>query len=257
LQIRTRFAAPSRIRLFALLLTLFLVRLASSGAAENVANHDSIHYLIEGVYYLIDQNQPERAVPYFERAIALDSSQPDAYYFLGVSYYQLKQPIGHALFYLQEAEKRGVQSDRFRPNLSFPTDAVSVFIDGDLIDGLLIRQWVSVREQLSVTLTPSNGKKEVSARFRDAAENESPTTSSGITLNRRAPEILRLTSFDSDQPTNADGIYRSGQQIAIEVQVADALEGLESQLRFTSAKVGYDSGLHALTDEGGGTYRYV
>ncbi len=142
-------------------------------------------------------------------------------------------------------------------SLSFPADAVSVFIDGDLIDGLLIRQWVSVREQLSVPLTPSNGKKEVRARFRDAAENESPTTSSRITLNRRVPEILRLTSFDSDQPTDADGIYHSGQQIAIEVQVADVLEGLESQLRFTSAKVGYDSGLQTLTDEGGGRYRYV
>jgi tetratricopeptide (TPR) repeat protein len=107
----------SRFTLFALLLTLFLVQLANASAAENVANHDSIHYLIEGVYYLIDQNQPERAVPYFERAIALDSSQPDAYYFLGVSYYQLRQPIGHTLFYLQEAEKRGVQYDRFRPDL--------------------------------------------------------------------------------------------------------------------------------------------
>ncbi|MBI1926497.1 hypothetical protein HYR99_19915, partial [Candidatus Poribacteria bacterium] len=144
-----------------------------------------------------------------------------------------------------------------RLSVSFPADAVSVFIDGDVIDGPLTRQWVSAREQLSVTLTASNGKKEVRARFRDAAENESPTTSSRITLNQRVPEILRLTSFDVDQLTDADGIYRSGQQIAIEVQVADALEGLESQLRLTAATVGYDSGLHALTDEGGGRYRYV
>jgi len=102
---------------FAYFLIFSFAYFASSSAAERSANHGSIHYLIEGVYYLIDQNQPERAVPYFERAIESDPSQPDAYYFLGVSYYRLGQPIGHALFYLQEAEKRGVQYDRFRPNL--------------------------------------------------------------------------------------------------------------------------------------------
>ena len=84
---------------------------------ESSANRESIHYLIEGIYYLIDQNQPERAVPYFESAIELDPEGPDAYYFLGVSYHRLKRSIAHTLFYLHEADKRGVEYDRFRPNL--------------------------------------------------------------------------------------------------------------------------------------------
>ena len=32
----------------------------------------SLHSLIDGVYYLIDEDQPERAMPYFRRAIELD-----------------------------------------------------------------------------------------------------------------------------------------------------------------------------------------
>lgn len=110
----------------------------------------SLHSLIEGAYYLINENRPERAVSYFKRAIELDPTHPDAYYFLGASHYRLgkgfspvlgeggrddfpdrakpvppshtlnegaNQFIAHALFYLHEAEKRGIQYDLFRPNL--------------------------------------------------------------------------------------------------------------------------------------------
>ncbi len=56
----------------------------------------SLHSLIEGVYYLIDANQPERAMPYFRRAIELDPNHADAYYFLGVSYYRQQEGVRHS-----------------------------------------------------------------------------------------------------------------------------------------------------------------
>ena len=104
----SRFAAP--------LLMLSLMLFTSSALAQENANDSSVYHLIEGVYYLIDQNQPNLAMPFFQKAIALDSSNPDPYYFLGTSYYRLQQPA-YALFYLYEAEKQKVEHDQFRPNL--------------------------------------------------------------------------------------------------------------------------------------------
>lgn len=88
---------------------------AADNTGKNEAN--SLHYLIEGAYYLLDENQPERAVPYLKRAIELNPNLPDAYYFLGQCYYRLEISLPHVLFYLHEAEKRGVVHDRFRPDL--------------------------------------------------------------------------------------------------------------------------------------------
>ena len=142
-------------------------------------------------------------------------------------------------------------------SLDIPSDAVNLFVDGDVVDGPLIRQWIDVRDSLTVTLTDSNGLKTVTMQLRDAAENQSSSTSRQITLSQGGPKISEVSSFDLDFPTDADGIYHSGQQIVIAALIVDSLEGLDVFVRIASAKVGYDSGEQALTDEGGGRYRYV
>ena len=98
-------------------LALSLMLLANPGIVESSASDNAIYYLIEGVYYLIDQNAPDQAVPFFQKAIASDPANPDPYYFLGVSHYRLGQSIASALFYLYESEQRGIVYDQLRPNL--------------------------------------------------------------------------------------------------------------------------------------------
>ena len=97
-------------------LILILTLCAGNGVAENDATADAIYHLVEGVYYLINEKQPVQAIPFFQSAIASDSTNPDPYYFLGAAYDQMEEAVPLALFYFLAAEERGVQYDAFRPN---------------------------------------------------------------------------------------------------------------------------------------------
>jgi tetratricopeptide (TPR) repeat protein len=99
--------------LFALGFILFTV---ANLAESQTDSEDAYDYLIEGVYYLINRGDLAQAIPFFQKAMALDSTHPDPYYFAGVSYYQLGGSTASALFYFYEAEKRNIRYDKFKPN---------------------------------------------------------------------------------------------------------------------------------------------
>lgn len=103
-------------------------------AAEMTSQIDLFHqesqkFMIRGVYYLINQNNPEAAEGAFRQAIVLDQHNGEAYYFLGRIYYeqatstgnlsvsQLQQFIGQSKALLLRAQELGVTYDKLHPNL--------------------------------------------------------------------------------------------------------------------------------------------
>ncbi|RKY03930.1 hypothetical protein DRP77_05145 [Candidatus Poribacteria bacterium] len=80
-------------------------------------------YLIEGVYYLICEGDATRAERELLLSAQLNPDDPDPLYFLGLIKYQRgeaarsKEEIGEALYYLLEAEEKGIKHDRLRPDI--------------------------------------------------------------------------------------------------------------------------------------------
>ncbi|HEX29245.1 TPA: hypothetical protein ENG04_04110 [Candidatus Poribacteria bacterium] len=76
-------------------------------------------HLIEGVYALMDEGNPIWAEREFLLAVRSDPENPEPYYFLGMIRYGrgTEKDLQAALFYLKEAEKRGMRYDKLHPNL--------------------------------------------------------------------------------------------------------------------------------------------
>jgi len=76
-------------------------------------------HLIEGIYALMNENDPIWAEREFLLAIRSDPENPDPYYFLGMIRYgrDTEKDLQVALFYLREAERKGIRYDRLHPNL--------------------------------------------------------------------------------------------------------------------------------------------
>jgi len=95
---------------------------------SNLFRQESQKFMIRGVYYLINQNNPDAAESEFRQVIALDQQNWEAYYFLGRIYYervtsmenisasQLQQSIGKAKAFLLRAQELGMSYDKLHPD---------------------------------------------------------------------------------------------------------------------------------------------
>jgi tetratricopeptide (TPR) repeat protein len=106
---------------------LSLLPAAELTSQEDLFLRESQKFIIRGVYYLINQNNPDAAENEFRRAIALDQHNWEAYYFLARAYYeqatvmedipQLQQSISKAKGLLLRAQELGMTYDKLHPNL--------------------------------------------------------------------------------------------------------------------------------------------
>jgi tetratricopeptide (TPR) repeat protein len=108
---------------------LSLLPAAEMTSQIDLFRQESQKFMIRGVYYLINQNNPDAAEDEFQQAIVLDQHNGEAYYFLGRIYYeqatstsnlsvsQLQQFIGQSKALLLRAQELGITYDKLHPNL--------------------------------------------------------------------------------------------------------------------------------------------
>ena len=108
------------LRIFLTFLTLLLIF-----AHQDAPGQSSIDkHLIEGVYYLIVENDLNQAEQEFQAILASDKNHPEAYYFLGRICYERvldssvpKSMLREAEKYLSMAHSLGIVYDTLHPNL--------------------------------------------------------------------------------------------------------------------------------------------
>lgn len=134
-------------------------------------------------------------------------------------------------------------------------DAFEMYIDGDVVAGSLVRQWVPYQEETILNLREEDGQKAINVEFRDAVGNYSDKVSDTINLDTEPPEVGSVKSVNLADPGDSDGRYMEGTKVEIK---ADALEvGLEATIQVSSSASGYDSGVQKMADAGFGTYTYL
>ncbi len=150
--------------------------------------------------------------------------------------------------------------------------ATEMYIDGDVVVDSDTFQWIPYNQgaagaspSLQVNLIKSDGEKQVRARFRNGAGNESEQVEATIILDQTMPVVEAVESYDANNPSDNDGIYHPEQIVVIKAKAepqagtpARAGEpGLDGSVRIKSDKVKYDSGPQKLTDRGDGSYTYT
>lgn len=107
---------------------LFLLSADEMTLQSDLLRQESQKFIIRGVYYLINQNNPDAAENEFRRAIVLDKNNEEAYYFLGRIYYeraisedisatQSQRFIGKAKALFLRAKELGMTYDKLHPDL--------------------------------------------------------------------------------------------------------------------------------------------
>jgi len=90
--------------------------------------------------------------------------------------------------------------------LSAPSDVTYMYLDGDLVDGANVRQWIAYTASAVVTLAPGDGSKTVTVRYRDIASHVGNLASDLIVYDGTAPGIANLmpaadATVDNGMPT--------------------------------------------------------
>ncbi len=90
--------------------------------------------------------------------------------------------------------------------LSAPADVTHMYLDGDLVDGVSVRQWIAYTSATTVTLAPGDGSKTVTVRYRDIASHVGNLASDLIVYDGTAPSIANLVpaadaTLDNGMPT--------------------------------------------------------
>jgi hypothetical protein len=144
-------------------------------------------------------------------------------------------------------------------NLTISADgATKMYVFGDVVDDVSTFEWIPYVTDLKVKLNGKDGIKKVSVRFTNKAGNDSPPAEDTIILDEMPPVITSVSSYDESDKEDNDGIYHSGQSIAIIAQTDGSdLVKLEGSVQITSANAKYDSGLQTLKSIGNGTYSYI
>ena len=130
--------------------------------------------------------------------------------------------------------------------LDAPDDASEMYLDGDLIDALNVRQWIAYTTAATVTLTAGEGSKMVTVRYRDVAGNEGNLASDTVVYDVTPPTVANETPADESTVTTGTPI--------ISATLADATSGVDS----TAITMTVDGNLVAHTyDEGSGAISYT
>ena len=113
------------------------------------------------------------------------------------------------------------QRRSIRLKFNIPQDAVEMFINGDLMKDSNTFQWIPVKDDLIVNLTPSDRQKNISVKFRDEVGNETDPINKSIVLNELPPVINSVQTMDSENPSDNDNVYHAGQRIKVIITVDD------------------------------------
>ncbi len=135
-------------------------------------------------------------------------------------------------------------------------NAEQMFIDGDVVDSPNTFKFINYVETLSVELAPGDGEKRVGVIFRNRLGIQSNRIQDTIILDTTKPSILSVTSRDVNDPSDNDGIYRSGQSILIIIRTSDEYE-LSAKVRIRSSSLAYDSGEQNMEKSGNNEFRFV
>lgn len=149
------------------------------------------------------------------------------------------------------------QRRSIRLKFDIPQDAVEMFIGGDLMKDSNTFQWISVKGELIVNLTPVDEEKNISVKFRDEVGNETDPINKSIVLNELPPVITSVQTWDSDDPTDNDNIYHASQKIKVIIIIDDKElitgntkdSNLEAFIQVSSDKVSYNSSIIAAERE--------
>ncbi|MBM3210818.1 hypothetical protein FJZ33_01260, partial [Candidatus Poribacteria bacterium] len=97
----------------------------------------------------------------------------------------------------------------------------------------------------------------VTITLADQAGHQVTSRSLVITIDNTPPEILKVTAYNSQDILDNDNIYRSGQTIAIDVQMKEKQGNLDAKIQIKSQSVLYDTGIQRLIYQGEGLWRYL
>jgi len=137
-------------------------------------------------------------------------------------------------------------------------DATKMYVFGDVVDDVSTFEWIPYATTLKAKLSGKDGVKKVSIRFTNKASNDSLPAEDSIILDEMPPVVNSVSSYDESDKEDNDGIYHSGQSIAIIAQTDGSnLVKLEGIVQITSANAKYDSGLQTLKNIVNGTYSYI
>lgn len=92
-----------------------------------------------------------------------------------------------------------------------------IYIDGDLVDGPNVRQWINFNSAISVTLTPNFDRKNVTVRFVDYAGNQSGIFMDNIFLGQTKYFFYKVQGLENNFQdkqvgfqTQSDNTFRTG-----------------------------------------------
>jgi hypothetical protein len=134
-------------------------------------------------------------------------------------------------------------------------EAVTMYIDGDVVDGANVRKWIPYqKDPVDLKLTDGDGIKSINVEFQDMVGNSSKKITETIIFDTTSPKVKSVKSFNSADLVDNDGRYLDGTNVIV---IADAGETLLSAtIQLSSQKTGYDSGIQKMNDAGDGTYDY-
>lgn len=143
------------------------------------------------------------------------------------------------------------QRRSIRLKFNIPTDAKEMFINGDLVRDSNTFQWIPVKDELIVNLTPSDRQKNISVKFRDEVGNETSPISKSIVLNELPPVINSVQTMDIENTADNDNVYHAGQRIKVIITVDDKElitgnikdSNLSAFIEILSDKSGYKSSI--------------
>ena len=125
------------------------------------------------------------------------------------------------------------------------TNAIRMYIDGDLADSDLVRSWIDFGSNISdLNLSDGDGTKTVTVAFEDSISNRSNEISDEIILDTTPPEIISVSSSNSEDPTDSDGRYKEGTKILIKTDIGET--DTISTIQIASLSTGYDSGIQTM-----------